>query len=313
MGENSTTVPETGIVMFTGKGGVGKTTMSVATAMHYAATRHTLIVSTDPAGSLAEIFRRDFGDEVVTVEENLDVIELTRAAVLRLWREKFADEIYTVVSALVPVERDIIDYIEGAPGIDEEFMLDYVLTQQRSGAYGVIVWDTAPTTTTLNLLQVQQLFYTHLTQAQKLYMKFRGMFNRADPVRLIGRWRQLTADIMNMLRTATSAWVVTNPERLPVEQALLVGDSLERFGIRLNGYIMNKVLAAEVCAGNDFLHAKRKEQQRWVENLARRTAAPIRRVPELVGDISERTRLWEVADRLFGDREDQSGTIAKRR
>jgi arsenite-transporting ATPase len=287
--------------------------MSVATALHYAASRRTLIVSTDPAGSLAGIFRRDFGDEVVAVEKNLDVVELTRAAVLRLWREKFADEIYTVISALVPVERDIIDYIEGAPGIDEEFMLDYVLTLQRSGTYDIIVWDTAPTTTTLNLLQVQQLFYTHLTQAQKLYMKFRGLFNRADPVRLIGKWRQLTADIMDMLRTVTSAWVVTNPERLPVEQALLVGGSLERFGIRLNGYIMNKVLAEEVCAGSDFLHAKRKEQQRWLENLARRTTTPIRRIPELVGDISAQTRLREVADRLFNDQEDESGTTAKRR
>jgi anion-transporting ArsA/GET3 family ATPase len=144
-------------------------------------------------------------------------------------------------------------------------------------------------------------------------MKFRGLFNRADPVRLIGKWRQLTADIMDMLRTVTSAWVVTNPERLPVEQALLVGGSLERFGIRLNGYIMNKVLAEEVCAGSDFLHAKRKEQQRWLENLARRTTTPIRRIPELVGDISAQTRLREVADRLFNDQEDESGTTAKRR
>jgi len=49
---------------------------------------------------------------------------------------------YTVLSAFLPVGREILDYIEGAPGIDEEFMLDYLLTMARSGEYQTIIWDT---------------------------------------------------------------------------------------------------------------------------------------------------------------------------
>ncbi len=286
------------IIMFTGKGGVGKTTMSVATALHYAQTAKTLIVSTDPSGSLKEIFHADVSREITPITPTLDVIELTRKVVLQLWRQKFADEIFTVLSSFLPVEKDIIDYIEGAPGIDEEFMLDYVLTQRNSGTYEMIIWDTAPTATTLNLLFVQRLFYAHLTQAQKLYLKLKGVFKQADPLELIARWLRLTEDIIAMLRNDTSAWVVTNPERLPVEQALMIGSELREFGIDLNGYILNKVLPPEVCRGNDFLEAKRDTQQRWQENLRTRTTEPIQIIPELVGDLTARDKLQQLAAML---------------
>ena len=273
--------------------------MSVATALHYAQSFKTLIVSTDPSGSLTEIFSTEVSKEITPISHNLDVIELTREVVLRLWRQKFADEIYTVISSFLPVEKDIIDYIEGAPGIDEEFMLDYVLTLRNAGTYEMIIWDTAPTAATLNLLFVQQLFYSHLTQAQKIYLKVKSVFSRIDPLDLIRQWLQLTEDIITMLKNDTSAWVVTNPERLPVEQALFIGNSLVEFGIPLNGYILNKMLSAEVCRGNAFLETKRNNQIFWQQNLRKRTAAPIQIIPELVGDITEGDKLQQIA-RLLG-------------
>ena len=194
--------------------------------------------------------------------------------------------------------RDIIDYIEGAPGIDEEFMLDYVLTLCKSGSHDMIIWDTAPTTTTLNLLFVQQLFYTHLTQAQKLYLKVKGVLNQVNPLELIQNWRLLTEEVMTMLRTDATAWVVTNPERLPVEQSLFIGRSLQEFGISLNGYIMNKMLPAAVCQDNAFLEAKRDNQLRWQKSLADRTAETIKVIPELVGDVSDQEKLLQIAGML---------------
>ena len=288
----------TKIIMFTGKGGVGKSTMSVATALKAAQHQKTLIVSTDPSGSLAELLQTEIGDEITTVAPNLEVVELTRKVVLRLWRRKFADEIYTVLAAFLPVEKDIIDYFEGAPGIDEEFMLDYVLTLHRQGVYDLIVWDTAPTATTLNLLFIQQLFYTHLTQAQKLYLKLKSIFKQADPVALIKKWLALTEEIIAMLRQHTSAWVVSNPERLPVEQALLIATSLEEFGIAVNGYILNKNLPAEVCRENEFLTSKLRHQQRWQQSLRNRTRKTIIEIPELAGDASSREKLEQIAARL---------------
>ena len=286
----------TNIEMFTGKGGVGKTTMSVATAMHHAKHGKTLLISTDPTGSLSNIFSRRVDEEICTVATNLDAVELTRKIILTLWREKFAEEIYTVLSSFLPVGRDIIDYVEGAPGIDEEFMLDYLLTMAESGDYKMIVWDTAPTITTLNLLFIQELFYSHLTQAQKIYLKVKKVFHKVDALALIDQWRSLTLRIIELLQTRTSGWVVSNPEYLPVDQACNVADSLHDFGIRVNGFIMNKVLPQELCAGHPFLQAKFVAQQKYRQKL--RKAAQnyeYKEIPELTGEMSMDGLLGEVA------------------
>jgi len=286
--------------MFTGKGGVGKTTMSVATALHYAQSGRTLLISTDPSGSLSEIFAQPLDQSIVSVAANLDAVELTRRLVLDLWREKFADEIYAVLSSFLPVGREIIDYIEGAPGIDEEFMLDYLLTMAQSGDYQTIVWDTAPTVTTLNLLFIQQLFYSHLTQAQKVYMKVKGVFNKVDPLTLIDKWLKLTAQIIDLLRTDTSAWVVANPEHLPVEQALDIARSLTDFEIEVNGFILNKLLPLEVCEQHPFWLAKYKAQQECRENLLRAAGTlPVKEIPELSGKMKIDGFLGEVTKLLY--------------
>jgi arsenite-transporting ATPase len=269
----------TTITMFTGKGGVGKTTMSVATALHYAQSGKTLLISTDPSGSLSQLFSQPLDQQVTEVAPQLDAVELTRKLVLELWRAKFADKIYTVLSSFLPVGREIIDYLEGAPGVEEEFMLDYLLTKAQSNIYQTIIWDTAPTATTLNLLFIQQLFYTHLTQAQKIYLKVKGAFAHADPLALILQWRQLTADIITMLQTRTTAWVVANPERLPVEQALNIAASLTTFGIEVNGFILNKMLPPEPCATHPFWQTKLAAQHDWRHRL--RQSAADRQVIEI--------------------------------
>ena len=286
--------------MFTGKGGVGKTTMSVATALHYAQSGKTLLISTDPSGSLTEIFGQPLDQRVATVADNLDAVELTRKLVLKLWREKFADEIYTVLSSFLPVGREIIDYIEGAPGIDEEFMLDYLLTMSQSGGYQTIVWDTAPTVTTLNLLFIQQLFYSHLTQAQKVYMKVKSVFSKVDPLTLIDKWLHLTAQIIAMLRTDTRAWVVANPEQLPVAQALDIAASLAEFEIGVNGFILNKMLPLKICEQHPFWLAKYEAQQGCRRTLRQSVGArPVKEIPELAGRMKVDGFLGDVAQLLY--------------
>jgi len=293
--------------MFTGKGGVGKTTMSVATALHHAGQGKTLLISTDPSGSLSEIFSRPLDDKVHTVAVNLDAVELSRKLVLELWREKFGDDIYTVLSSFLPVGREIIDYLEGAPGIADEFMLDYLLTMAESGDYQSIVWDTAPTVTTLNLLFVQQMFYSHLTQAHKLYFKVKKVFNNGDPLALINSWRSLTERIIELLRTDTCAWVVANPEHLAIEQAFGIAESFEAFGIEVKGFILNKLLPAEFCQGHPFWQAKFTAQQNYRENMSGRVdTRQLLEIPELIGNIRIDGFLQEVATLLTGAVEQKS-------
>jgi arsenite-transporting ATPase len=289
----------TKIEMFTGKGGVGKTTMSVATALQHAEVGKTLLISTDPSGSLSEIFSRPLDRKVHTVAPNLDAVELTRKLVLDLWRDKFAEDIYTVLSSFLPVGREIIDYIEGAPGIDEEFMLDYLLTAAESGDYMTIIWDTAPTVTTLNLLFVQQMFYSHLTQAHRLYFKVQKVFSKVDPLALIDKWRSLTERIIKLLQTDTCAWVVANPELLPIEQASDIADSFNEFGIEVKGFILNKVLPEELCQGHPFWQEKFRAQQKCRKKMQEKANnLPLKEIPELIGDMQVDGFLREVAGLL---------------
>jgi arsenite-transporting ATPase len=285
--------------MFTGKGGVGKTTLSAATALFFSRNQRTLLVSTDPSGSLQEIFGVKFDEGVKHIKDNLDVVELTREMILKLWREKFGDEVYAVVSSFFPVKEEIINYIEGAPGIDMEFMLDYVLTALKSKKYDLIIWDTAPTASILNLLQVQYMFYSHLTQAQKIYLTIKRLIRQVDPLALIEKWKELTAEIINMLKKDTSAWIVTTPERLPVEQALFLAQALEKFGITVNGFILNKLLDKNICQECVFLEKKREQQRKWMEHLFQQSKLPVKIIPELVGDLTDENLLYEIAEKIY--------------
>ena len=211
------------IVMFCGKGGVGKTTCASTTAVHFALKGfRTLLISTDPAPSLSDMLELDVRGEVTPVPtvENLEAVELDYDRVVEMWKERFGDEVYELISSFLPVEEDIIDYVAGAPGIDEEFALSYVYDLYVSGAYDIIVWDTAPAGGTLSLLKLEDTFYTHLGEAAKLYVKVRSALSaltegraQRDPLKIIKEWEHLAQVVLEMLKDeGTQACLVTIPD-----------------------------------------------------------------------------------------------------
>lgn len=299
------------IIMFTGKGGVGKTTSSSATAVHLAHSGlRTLLISTDPAPSLSDMFDRNVNGVITPIESvpGLSVVELDYDLIVELWKEKYGEEVYSVASSFLPVDREIINYVAGAPGMDQEFALSYVLDLHRSGDYDVIVWDTAPAGGTLALLNLQDTLYQHLGEAAKMYIRVRKALEalsrgraKEDPLKMIAKWEQLSKDVLNMMRNETTmGFVVTNPEALCVNQANRVVVDLEKFGIHIGGIILNRVITEE-AADSSFNKSRRDFQQKYIAELETtyKDKLPIVQVPLMPFEVKGEESLVEVGKVLF--------------
>ena len=299
------------IVMFCGKGGVGKTTCASATAFHYAALGYkTLLISTDPSPSLSDILERDVKGEITPISEvdNLEAVELDYTRVLEMWMAKFGDEVYEVISSFLPVGREILNYIAGAPGIDEEFALSYVYELYTSNTYDVIVWDTAPAGGTLSLLHIQETFYTHMRDAAKLYIRLKETLEnltgreKRDPLRIIREWEYLAKKVLEMVRSEnTTAFLVTIPEGLGVSQTERIKMDFEKFGIHIGGVIVNNLIPESVQGEAEFLDKRRQVQAGYVNILDEKYSDTLLvKLPLQEYEVKGITALKKVEKQLYG-------------
>ncbi len=254
------------VLMFGGKGGVGKTTCSATTALHYASLgKRTLIISSDLTPSLSDIFEMEAGpaEKPVPGVENLYALEIGPEEVMARWKEKFGPEIYEAASSLMDLDYDeVIDYVAMAPGIQEEFMLDYVLERIKDGTYDLIVWDTAPAGDTLRLLELPYKFIEHLRIAPKVYLQFRDAFKlkKVPFLNIIEGWRALAEEVTEFMRDGnnTEFILVTIPEGLGVYQARRLVKEFERFGLEIHYLLLNNVITEPDCE----FHRQRMAMQR---------------------------------------------------
>ena len=270
--------PERGtpIKMFCGKGGVGKTTCSASTAIHYSEQGYrTLLVSTDPSPSLSDILETDVYGRVVEVagQPGLYAVELDYAGIKDLWLERFGGEVYEVVSSFLPVGEEVLQYISGAPGISEEFALSYIYDFYVGGEYDLIVWDTAPAGGTLSLLKLQETFYRHMGEAAGLYLRLKNTLDRLsgqekkDPLRLIKEWEALARNVLEMVRAPTTmAYIVTIPESLGVSQTRRIWEELGRFGVNIAGIIINTLITEDQECSR-LLTKRKAMQQTYVDQI----------------------------------------------
>jgi arsenite-transporting ATPase len=295
------------VLMFGGKGGVGKTTASAATALHYALTgRRTLIISSDLTPSLSDIFETQVGpaERSVPGVENLYALEIDPDEVMRRWKEKFGPEVYQAASALVDLPYDeIVDYVAMAPGIQEEFLLDYILERVRDGRYDMIVWDTAPAGDTLRLLGLPQRFIEHLRVAPRVYLEVQDTFklSKTPFLEIIESWRDLAQQTTRFFSDPANVEfvLVTIPEALGVYQSRRVIEDLEKHGLNVHYMIINDVIVAPDC----HFHRQRMKMQRpYIEMLDDEYGdrMTLIRLPLLPYEVKGVERLKEVEEILFG-------------
>jgi arsenite-transporting ATPase len=229
------------------------------------------------------------GGEITPIPDapGLSAVELDYDLVVELWKERYGAEVYDLVSSFLPVEEDIIEYIAGAPGIDQEFALGYLYDLYAGDDHDVIVWDTAPAGGTLALIKLQDTFYRHLGEAARMYVRVRSALDaltrgtKKDPLRIIAKWEELSKNVLDMMKDETTqAIVVTNPEALCVAQTSRVVNDLEKFGIRVGGIVLNRVLTEE-AADSPFNRNLREVQLKYIEevNESYRGRLPIAQIP----------------------------------
>ncbi len=141
---------------FSGKGGVGKTTLAAATAVHLARAGHrVLITSTDPAHSLSDVFDRSIGDQGVVIEPNLFALEVDSTARWAQAAGQMEDQATGRKGRKGRLARTLgetVRMLGEAPGVDEFMSLELLIEAMNSTEFDRVVFDTAPTGHTLRLL-----------------------------------------------------------------------------------------------------------------------------------------------------------------
>ena len=286
----------TRVQVFLGKGGVGKTTCSAATALQLADDgQPSLVVSTDPTPSLSHIFEIQGSHREREVLPGLFLTELGLEEVRHMWNEAFGRDVYGVFSSFVDIDYGtFVQFMTSVlPGLNEEFMVDYIRRLALESRYRHVVWDTAPLGQTLALLGMPSMLAEHLRTAPRIYSHLRNAGERRESViEILGRWRDLAAQCMAFLRRDVVLSMVTIPEALAVCQLDAVLDELRRYDLRISRLIVNNVVQE---SDSPFLAQKRQQQQQYLEQLRERHGdVPIVEIPLFPQEVRGVARLRTV-------------------
>jgi len=248
------------VVLFTGKGGVGKTTTAAATAVQAARQGiKTLVMSTDAAHSLGDALGVDLStavddpDPLVEVEPGLYALQLSAAhSVRRSWRS-VQDYLLTVFKAL-GVDPVVADELTELPGADEIVALLELRAQVESGPWDLVVVDCAPTAETLRLLALPEALTWHL---ERLMPAQRGLLRTLRPaaeaatglplpglqvLETLRRWHESLRDIQSILTAeTTSVRLVLTPERVVIAESRRTLTALGLYGLAVDQVVVNRV------------------------------------------------------------------------
>jgi len=292
------------VIMFAGKGGVGKTTCAAATGLHYASNgQQTIVISTDPTPSLRHIFEVHTAKKPTRVDDLLYIHEIGEQQVKQMWDNKFGREVYEVFSSFVDIGyQDFVDFVSSIlPGLRDEFMVDYIREMTAGPDLQKIIWDTAPLGQTLGLLKMPALLGTHLKTAPRIYSKLKtGKESRRSVLDIIKGWEALSSRDLEFLKTVVCFNIVTIPESLAVEQLDDVFLEFEQHGLAIQHLIVNNVIYEKDSA---FLRAKSLQQQGYLDLLQKKYhSIDIVKLPMFPHEIKGIAKLEEIKTRLFSEK-----------
>src|SRR5699024_6643851 len=269
----------------------------------------TLLISTDPAHNLGDIFGQSIGGRITHISANLSALEIDPAAETDKYIKGVKENIKNVIHAsrMGEVNRQL-DTVKSSPGAEEAALFDKLISiiLEERDHFDKIIFDTAPTGHTIRLLSLPELMGVWiegmLKKRQKTNENYSQLLNDGDPVEdpiydvlKVRQERFSKAREILLDGTITGFVFVINPERLPIAETEKAIELLDKYHLHVKTLIINKLLPEH--AEGEFL-LKRKEHEQWYLNIIEETFANQEKiyVPLFAQDITDIEHL-----EAFGD------------
>lgn len=301
------------LIIYTGKGGVGKTSASAATAYKLSKMGYrTLLMSTDSAHSLGDSIDVDLGPTIEHVARNFDALEID---IIHEMRTRWSDIQQYISSFMTSQGMGDISAEEMAifPGMEMVSALFYVNTFNKSGEYDVIVMDTAPTGETLRLLSFPDVSSWYLDRGFGLIKKLLGIARMTvgkvmdmplpsnDVMNTIEEVKRNMDEVRDILEDPrkTTVRLVLNPERMVIRETMRAYTYLCLYNKNVEALVVNRVIPED--AGG-FLEDKLKEQSRYMQKI-HEAFDPMRIMtcPMMKTELRGLEKLELMADLIYGD------------
>ncbi len=312
------------LIIYTGKGGVGKTSASAATAYKLSELGYrTILMSTDSAHSLGDSLDMELGPEITHVKENLDVLEID---IIHEMKSKWNDIQGYISAFMLSQGMGSISAEEMAimPGMEMVAALFYVNMFNEQGSYDVIVMDTAPTGETLRLLSFPDVTNWYM---DKVFVVVKRLLNIARFT--VGKIMDMplpSEEVMDSIMEikdnmekvkviledpqVTTVRLVLNPEKMVIKETMRAYTYLCLYNKNVEALVVNRVLPQE--AGTDgFFGEKLKEQDTYLQ-MVHEAFDPmeIKYCQTMKTELRGLDKLKLMGDMIYGD-EDPSKVYAK--
>jgi arsenite-transporting ATPase len=300
------------IILYLGKGGVGKTTVSAATAVRAAELgKRTLVVSTDLAHSLADCLDRPLTAEPIQVADHLWAQEVN---VLEEMRQQWGKVQHYVGSVLKKqgVEEVVAEEMAVIPGMDELISLMNIYRNARDGDFETVVIDAAPTGETMRLLSLPESFLWYVGRTSVLQ---KTAVNLAKPllkafvpstVNLAESFQRLNERVKALREVLTdgetsSYRLVVNPEKMVIKEALRAETYLALYNYPIDGLVCNRVLPKAEYQ-DEFMQRIFAAQERYRQQIYDTfQPLPIWEAPYLSQEVLGVEALGKLAHTIFGE------------
>ena len=313
--------PQRQYVMFGGKGGLGKTTFSAATAWWLAKQgKKVLVFSVDPQASLSDIFQQDiFGKGPVKIVDNLWAQEIDADRHIKEYQEEIRQKIRDMYG-LDEVPSEIEDYIAATsaePAMEESAIFDSVVDIVNQGDYDYYIYDLVPLGHALYYLSMAKVYdewigkITQLREEMREYEEVAARMKRQKEVDEDEILRELqyirtrlnSASKILTDRTRTAFFFVVTPEQMILIDTKKAAELFAKFDVPIGGYVVNRVLPEELKGQNvpAYLRNRMEMQTGQLEEI-KRTLGPqiVGYVPELERDVTGLPMIERVAELLYG-------------